>query len=255
MREFSFEKVKDMIDNMKPKINEMTIEEFTIMVINDVRIMNHVQKFIMPLLDFNCTIAFNLDMIYGKDGGTLLNKAPLDPDYINHLKKEFKDEYYTKTRIVSFRITNTTSKNAEYYAISIDGNMYDVISNNTINLDTFAKNRIISAYMLYHSMLHNWIESNIYNLDMPKEEKKEEIIKWYTGDKIPKLDSYILIELKRLPNNFNSTTRYGAGYFHAPEPELEDDLYYNLRMCNGEFVEFENKKAFTSIVKRWFYLE
>ena len=45
------------------------------------------------------------------------------------------------------------------------------------------------------------------------------------------------------------------GIFHSPEPELEDDLYYNLRMCNGEFVEFENKKAFTSIVKRWCYLE
>lgn len=86
---------------------------------------------------------------------------------------------------------------------------------------------------------------------------KEETIKWYTGDKFPKLNSNILIELKSLSDpSSNSMTLYGAGYFHAPEPDLEeDDLYYHLRLCDGEFIEFENKKEFTSIVKRWCYLE
>ena len=82
--------------------------------------------------------------------------------------------------------------------------------------------------------------------------KEETTIKWYTGDKLPKLGSTILIELKGIC--FTKTT-YGAGYFYAPEPELEDDLYYHLRMCDGEYIEFENKEKFTSIVKRWRYLE
>ena len=51
-------------------------------------------------------------------------------------------------------------------------------------------------------------------------------------------------------------TVYGAGYFEALKPELEEDnIYYNLIMYDGGFIEFENKKEFTSIVKRWCYLE
>ena len=84
--------------------------------------------------------------------------------------------------------------------------------------------------------------------------KEETTIKWYTGDKFPKLDSTILIELKGICFT-NAMTVYGAGYFYAPEPELEDDLYYHLRMCDGEYIEFENKEKFTSIVKHWCYLE
>ena len=201
MKEFTFEEVKDMIDNLEPKINEMTIEEVNTMVINDVKIMNYIQKF-MPL-DFNyvinfliipdITIAFNSDMIYGKDG-ILLNKVPLTPDDINHLKKEFKGKYYSKTRIVSFRAN--INKNVYYYVISIDGNMYDVTNSdnvNTIILEPSTKNRIISAYMLYHNMLHNWIESNIHNLDIHIKRREEKrytsgmvILTWTTNK-----DNYI----------------------------------------------------------------
>ena len=56
--------------------------------------------------------------------------------------------------------------------------------------------------------------------------KEETTIKWYTSDKIPKLGSTVLVEFKdKYYTSFNSMTVYGAGYFYAPEPELEDDLY------------------------------
>ena len=87
--------------------------------------------------------------------------------------------------------------------------------------------------------------------------KEETAIKWYTSDKIPKLDSTVLVEFKdKYYTSFNSMTVYGAGYFEALKPELEEDnIYYNLIMYDGGFIEFENKKEFTSIVKRWCYLE
>ena len=87
--------------------------------------------------------------------------------------------------------------------------------------------------------------------------KEETTIKWYTSDNIPELDSTILVEFKDMCHtSFNSMTVYGAGYFHVPGPKLEEDnIYYILTMCDGEFIEFENKKEFTSIVKRWCYLE
>lgn len=83
-------------------------------------------------------------------------------------------------------------------------------------------------------------------------------MKWYTGDEFPELEGdnsiEILIEFKSLSDTgFDSMTRYAAGDFYTPGPEVEDP-YYCLGLCDDEIIDFENKKDFISRVERWCYL-
>lgn len=219
MKEFSYDEVIKLVDDRIKKCDNISYEDFKNMVGNDIKIMSYMNKCSVPLLKINEIINFG-------DHTIIFNPYNSSIDFM----------------VIGENISYTITEDYKVYA---DNHQYDITFTNNANEIEYLYNFWINKYMVYHNILHSYIGLILDN-------KKEEKIKWYSGDEFPELDGdnsiHILVEFE---NYSDTMARNVIGDFYYPE---RLDGPYACLKCDDKVVEFENKKDFASRVKRWRYM-